>query len=129
MISSVASTLRWTLSLGAKFARVVPFFTVCIIGLTLVSQIAMLVASLLPLKVLILLGSDQIPGYFPRFFLRFGHDALIAVLSMLTFGVFLAHLLAEKLIDRLTAKATTHLMQMSQKIALFERQDEIAREA
>lgn len=129
MISSLANTLRWTLSLGSKFARVVPFATLFIIALTLVSQISMLVASLMPLKVVILLGSERIPSYFPDFLAVHGHHALIGLLSLITVAFFIIHLVSEKLIAWRIEKATARLLEMSQKMSLFERQEQIAQNA
>lgn len=129
MISSLANTLRWTLSLASKFARVVPFATLFIIALTLVSQISMLVASLMPLKVVILLGSEQIPSYFPDFLAGLGHHALIGLLSLITVAFFILHLVSEKLIAWGIENATSRLLKMSQKMSLFERQEQIAQNA
>ena len=129
MILSLVGTLRWTLSLGVKFAKVVPFSTSFIIGLTLVSQISMLVASLLPLKVVILLGSERIPSYFPDALVVYGHNVLIGLLSLVAIAFFLMHLLAERLITWWTEKATSHLLRMSNKMSLFENQEQVAKNA
>lgn len=122
-------TFRWSLSLGAKFVRVVPLHTLTIVLLTLVSQIATLLASFLPLKVVILLGSEGMPRYFPASFSQIDRDTLIASLSVATVGFFILVLLSERLIDMTTARSTRHLLAKSHKIVLFENQDEIAANA
>ena len=129
MFLSLVSTLRWILSLGSKFARVVPFSTIFIIGLTLVSQISMLIASLMPLKVVILLGTDEVPKYFPSFLSNYGHDVLIGLLSFATIAFFLLHIFSEKLITWRTEKSTSMLLIKSEKMSLFERQEQVAQNA
>ncbi|MCK0714443.1 hypothetical protein ACFO0U_13530 [Chromohalobacter sarecensis] len=121
--------LRWFLSLGAKFGRVVPLYSLVIVLFTLSSQVSALLASLLPLKVVILLGSDGIPSYFPASFADINRDILIGSLSAATLGFFLLYLLFERFINLATARATKHLLLKSQKIVLFDNQDETAANA
>lgn len=121
--------LRWWLSLAAKFARVVPLQTAFIIVLTLVSQVSSLLASFLPLKVVILLGSEHIPSYMPDSWAILGRDLLVACLSAAALGFFVLYLLIERLIGGVTARATQFLMGRSDKLEMFQNQQEIAREA
>lgn len=129
MISNIFGSLRWNLSLGAKFFRVVPFHTVEIVLLTLGSQVAAILASLLPLKVVILLGSDRIPQYFPDSLSNIDKNVLIGALSAATLGFFILHLFFEKVISAATKLAVGHLLGKSQKMVLFDNQGEIAAKA
>src|SRR5699024_1263303 len=97
--AALAVGLRWNASLGVKFLRVVPYATVIIVLLTLISQIAMLLASVLPLKVVLMLGSDGVPRYFPAFLTSLNRDVLIGVLTGGTIGFFIVHIISEKLIQ------------------------------
>lgn len=126
MIKKIFSTLRWSVSLGAKFFRVVPFYTSVIVMLTLVVQLSTVLSSFLPLKVIILLGSERMPHYFPPSFQALGRDTLVVLLSVATIGFFLLTLLASKLIDVVTARASETLLAKSHKLTLFENQDEVA---
>ncbi|UYG06025.1 hypothetical protein [Halomonas sp. M4R1S46] len=126
MLSTVISSLRWNGSLGAKFFRVVPLPTLLIVLLTLVSQIATLLASFLPLKVVILLGSESVPRYFPASFAKLDHDVLVVLLSLSTVGFFLLYLAVERLIAWTTGKSAQRLLAKSHKMVLFENQDELA---
>ena len=129
MMASVAQTLRWTVSLGAKFARVVPIQTSTIVCMTLVSQISSLLAFFLPLKVIILLGSERVPRYFPERLAALDWELLIGSLCLGTLGFYLLHLLAEQLIRSITTRASQRLLLRSHKMALFDNQDEVARDA
>lgn len=121
--------VRWFVSLGAKFARVVPLRTLCVVLFTLVSQIASILAFFLPLKIVILLGSEGKPRYFPAAFAQIDRDLLVVYLSLATVGFFLLHKFAEYSIERVTERATLSLMGRSQKIVMFENQYDVARNA
>ncbi|MFO7902640.1 MAG: hypothetical protein R6U98_08270 [Pirellulaceae bacterium] len=129
MINDVLRLLRWSVSLGAKFARVVPLQTSLIVLVTLVSQISALLAAFLPLKVVILLGSENIPRYIPEALAILGRDTLIVTLSVATVGFFVSHLLAERLIALITGLASQRLLEKSHKMVLFENQEETAARA
>ncbi len=126
MIGASIETLRWLASLGAKFARVAPGPTVVAVLATLVSQVAVLLAFFLPLKVLILLGSDGMPRYFPPVFEQFDRDRLVIWLSIATGVFYVLHLLAERVMSASSERGTSLLLQRSQKLVLFENQSEIA---
>ena len=126
MINDVYLAVKWFKSLSAKFFRVVPAFTFLIVLLTLVSQLSTLLASFLPLKVVIMLGSDGVPRYFPASFAAIDRDVLISLLSAGTIGFFLLQLLAEHFIKLVTSASTSRLLAKSQKAVLFENQEELA---
>lgn len=116
----------WLAMLGAKFAWVVPLRTSLVVLLTLFSQISHLLAFLLPLKIVILLGSDGIPRYFPSSFARLDRDLLVVLLALATVGFFLAHVIAERITDRVTKAAAGLLVERNKKLSLFENQDQVA---
>jgi hypothetical protein len=121
--------LKWLVSLGRKIAVVVLWKTALIVCLTLISQISAILASLLPLKVIILLGSDGMPRYIPESLAVYGKDTLIVAFSLVTAGFFITHLLIENVIGRVTNKAKDDLLKKSKKIIIFENQDDIAADA
>jgi len=125
----VLAALRWFISVGFKVYRVVPWATNLGVVCTLVSQIASLLASLLPLKVIILLGSERIPSYFPPLLQDHGKTALIVGLGGAALAFFAIHLLAEWLIARLAAYGARSLIAHSRKLALFENQEQLLSKA
>src|SRR5690625_4438492 len=129
MLNGVAATLRWCLSLGAKFIKEVPLRTQWIVLLTLVSQVSMLVASFLPLKVVIMLGSDRIPRYFPDAIRDYDRGQVLTLLSALAIAFFVLHNVSERLITTLTRSGSRRLLARSRKMVLFDNQDEIATQA
>lgn len=121
-----SASFSWLFTLGGKFFRVAPGPTLFVIPVTLVSQVSMLLASLLPLKVLILVGSDGVPHYFPPSLLQFDWNALVIALSVATPAFYFLHLAAEKLIYWASNIGAKRLLAQSKKVVLFEDQDEIA---
>jgi hypothetical protein len=86
----------------------------------------MLLATLLPLKIIILLGSDGIPRYFPASFAQYDRGQLIIWLSIATVAFYMAHLIAEKLVSICSSAGSRKLVSRTRKVALFDDQDELA---
>lgn len=126
MYSVVRNSLRWCLSLASKLTRVVFWHTALIVLLTLTSQLSMIFAFLLPLKVVILLGSEGVPVYFPDSLSLHGRDAIVLSLSLSAVAFYLTHLLSERLIGLITNRASNHILFHNKKVALFQNQDVVA---
>lgn len=126
MFKGMHTTMRWLISLGAKFVRVAPGATLLVVLATLVSQVAVLLAFFLPLKVVILLGSEGMPRYFPAAFAEVDRDFLVVSLSVATVAFYCLHLLAERVVRFGTDAGTRQLLARSHKMVLFENQNEAA---
>ncbi|ERI50953.1 hypothetical protein N878_01550 [Pseudomonas sp. EGD-AK9] len=129
MLSGLQSAVRWLMSLSRRLIGVVPGYTLFSVAATLFSQLALLLAFVLPLKVILLLGADGIPRYFPDQFKVFDRQSLILALSGLAMLLFLVHLLAERLIGQCIVAGSGKLLSRSRKMVLFENQDEMAAKA
>lgn len=121
--------LSWLLSLSKRLVKVLPGITACSVILTLLSHMALLVSFVLPLKVILLLGSDTIPRYFPSFLREYERQTLILVLSGLSVVLYLVHVGAERLVAMCISVGSHKILQRSRKIILFENQDDIASKA
>jgi hypothetical protein len=121
--------LRWNVRLAAKMLRAAPAATVGVVVFTLVSQLSMLVAFFLPLKVVILLGSDGLPSKLPGMLAQLDRDTLIVAMSVgaaLFYGV---HLVSNELIKILARSGAHTLTQRSSKQPLLARQQKLASQA
>lgn len=116
----------WFLSLGGKFFRVAPALTSMAVFFTILSQLLLLVGFLLPLKVVLLLGSDNVPRYFPDFMLAFSKERLVILLSVTSVLFYFGHLASDALAGRLSKRGAEKLVQRNRKMIMFERQDEIS---
>lgn len=119
-------TTGWCLSLGTKFLRVVPVTTLSVQVFTLLSQILLLLAFFLPLKVIILLGSEKIPNYFPTAMHSLKKDYLIFILSGAAAFCYVMYLACEIIIATLCKQGTKTLISKSSKLSLFENQEKVA---
>jgi hypothetical protein len=126
---SPLKSIRWYYSVSAKIARIVPGYTLALIIITLASQLSLLAASFLPLKAIILIGSPNIPEYFPNSWKILGRENLFIGLSIAAIASYFFHLLAEKLIRNLTETGSKNLLAHSSKMILFEDQENIANRA
>ncbi|QTN45228.1 hypothetical protein H7683_19915 [Ectopseudomonas mendocina] len=129
MLSELGAAARWLLSLSGRLIAVVPGLTFCSVIATVVSQSSLLLAFVLPLKVILLLGSVGVPHYFPEQFKAFDRQSLILLLSGSAVLLFLIHVLVERLIGIFVAIGSRKLISRSNKMVLFESQDDIAARA
>ncbi|WP_439253955.1 hypothetical protein [Pseudomonas monteilii] len=125
----IKATIGWCISLGVKFVRVVPIITLLVQISTLASQIFLLLAFFLPLKVIILLGSEKTPAYFPSILHTLEKDHLIYALTAAAALCYVAYLIAELATALLCRKGTQTLLARTSKLNLFENQDKIATNA
>lgn len=126
VLLDIGKALRWSITLGNKLLRVVPGYTAVGVVSSILSQFFLLAGFLLPLKVVLLLGSDTVPGYFPLFLREVGRDGLVVMLSIAAVGFYLTHLLMSKLVDISGAAGSRRLLVKSKKMAIFENQQDIA---
>jgi hypothetical protein len=126
LMSGVSKSLQWSVSLAGKFFRVVPVCTIVAVVATVFSQFFLLVGFLLPLKVVLLLGSEQVPHYFPVFLKDIGRDWLIIVLSFASVVFYSLHLFAASVVEQFSVFGAKRLLEKSKKMTIFEGQEEIA---
>lgn len=122
----IGNFFSWTLSMGAKLFRVVPKCTITVVFFTLTSQLALLLAFFLPLKVLILLGSSGMPRYLPETWKQVGLENLVIYLSAGAVGFYLIYLTTEKVIYFFVERGASSLLEKSRKISLFKDQNKIS---
>ena len=129
MIRPIFACLKWGSRLSAKFFWAAPAATSGVVFFTLVSQLSMLLAFFLPLKVIILLGSDGMPRYFPPAFEQFDRDMLIVSLTAATIAFYGLYLVAERVVEFGGERGSKTLLARSRKMVLFENQDALAARA
>jgi hypothetical protein len=120
---------RWMYSVANKITRIIPGLTLTIILLTLTAQISLLAASFLPLKAIILIGSPNIPSYFPEYLKEFERKDLFLLLCSTAALFYVFYLLSEALIKKLTKLGSERLILNSRKLILFDGQNDVASKA
>lgn len=96
----ISSAIYCYIATVKKFMGIKPWCTVRIVLVSLLSQAAMLVAFLLPIKVVILLGNPNIPSYFPEAWKTISRDQLVIGLAITAGVFFIISLLSQKKISK-----------------------------
>ncbi|MCQ4299672.1 hypothetical protein NAV11_07070 [Pseudomonas songnenensis] len=104
MKRGLLATQKSRIMFALKLLRASPGFSLGSIVVTLVSQVSMIISGVLPLKVIILIGSESIPSYFPSYISLFDRSQLIMFLVMLSVAFFVIHQLCEILNTRILTK-------------------------
>lgn len=126
LLKDILYTKNWVISIKKKFWKIVPISTASIVFFTIISQITFMIAFLLPIKIIMILGSGGIPRYIPEWMVQYGYETLIMNLSLLVFVFYILHALCEKLINILVDKGTIKLLSHTNKSSLFENQEQTA---
>lgn len=85
-----------------------------------------MISFLLPLKIIMLLGSSETPDYIPQWMSIYGYDTLIISLSFLVILFYLIHRFSERTIEKLVVSGSTKLLAHTKKSSLFENQEQVA---
>lgn len=103
-----------------------PFWTIFVIGATVVSTVAKLLAFLLPLKVVLLAGSEGVPRYFAFFIDAASKDAWIIGLAAGAIISYLTHLSLDSLVQRMALVGGNLVARKANKLALVGNQERTA---
>lgn len=125
LITLIKAYLGWAFSICRRIVALAGPQLGVVVVFTIVSQLARLLAFFLPVKIIILIGSDGVPRYFPRAFLDYEREPLVIWLGLATVCFYLTYLIAEKVVDIFTEQSAQRVLAHTAKLALFENQDEI----
>ncbi len=115
----------WVASLVRLCLYMAPYSTLFVILGTVLSQVLLLVTFLLPLKVLILIGSDKF-GMIEGFYPEITKNQFVVIFGVITVTFYLLALILEKMVgDRLQAEGL-QIMSMVSPIPGFNKSNETA---
>ncbi|MCP8899914.1 hypothetical protein [Gilvimarinus xylanilyticus] len=117
---------RWLFDLAKHLVGQTPGRSWAAIFTSLLGQACLMVAMLLPIKVVMLLGLDAIPSYMPEPLRSMTLEQLTLLLSGLTLVFYGVYLAGEKLTGRWIDSAATEVIGKTGKVVLFENQGDIA---
>lgn len=126
VMSSLQHTIRlalgWYYSLGRKFFSVTPVATIVGQAASLFSQTLLILSLFLPIKVLVLIGTDRVPDYYPAYLQSLEKTHLIVVLSILAVACYGLYAAAEVVVHLCSISGAKKLIDKSSKLKLFEHQ-------
>lgn len=118
---------RWSGAVYKKLFSIVPWRTAGVALFTLISQLSLLLAFFLPLKVIILMGSTGIPRYFPQAWANIERDLLVVLLSGAAVAFYTFYMISERVVDSIADKGAQIVVDKSKKMTLFAGQEEFSK--
>jgi len=125
----IFDSLQWFFLILKNFYSIVPIKTSLIFIFSILSQLSITIYFLLPLKILIILSSNKVPEYLFNYIDNINMSKLIIILTVLVFVFFVIHYFFERVIELLTNKACSDLLDKSNKTMMFNNQKDIATNA
>lgn len=122
LIVETRSTFQWVLQILGRFLRVVPGTTLALVVYLTAARITRLLAFLLPLKVILLAGSNGVPHYFRPFLANDQKQLGIAILSAAAIAFYAITLFLEGHTKRLSDRAGADLMSAAGVMSLVDNQ-------
>lgn len=127
LYQETADAFTWLARVIGAFWRAQPRITASVIGAPVLSRFTGLGAFLLPLKVLLLAGSQGVPRYFRAFMSEEDKFFWMIALSITAALLYLVTQYLKSLSDRLAEAGSTEVMNEANKLALFGTQNVIGR--
>jgi hypothetical protein len=128
LFTETAEFLAWFCRVLRTFLRVRPWTTIGIILMAACSRVMYVLASFMPLKVVLLAGSSGVPKYF-RFFMTAEHkEGWIIVLALGAVACYVMSVVLDALTDRLSVAGSEDVLQDSEAIPLVNNQQDVARD-
>lgn len=129
LVGSTFSAIAWINRVLGEFLRVRPWTTLSVLLSAALGRIFNLAAFFLPLKVILLVGSDGVPSYFRGFIQPEDRDAWILVIACGAVASYILFLLLERLSAMAAASASQDVLRGANVLTIFNMQDDIARDA
>ncbi|QKE65453.1 hypothetical protein HNE05_19490 [Aquipseudomonas campi] len=126
LIAGCFAVLSWLSSFIGRLVRLAPLQVLVSMLVSLCSQLFQILAFLLPLKVMILLGSSGVPSYFPQLLVGVERERLILLLAAIAVLLYLMHLLMDFIGAALARAGSERLIQQPQEGEELSRQRKIA---
>lgn len=124
--SSQAKFWPWFFKVLATFFKARPLATAAVIFTTTLEQVTSLLAMLLPLKVILLAGSEGVPRYFAFFIDPAEKGNWIIILSVATVAMFTASSIFETISRRLSQSVSGEVLETANEITVIANQEQKA---
>lgn len=121
-LKQTAEAIAWTGRVLAYLFQLIPGLAATVIYTALVSRITRMLAFLLPLKVILLAGSNGVPGYFHPFVGPDQKDLAVAILATLSIACYFANLICDTLTRKVSERGGDKLMAVSASMSVISNQ-------
>jgi len=118
LFRETAQLLAWLARIGTVFLRLRPLTTVTVIAASTLSRTMSILAFVLPLKIILLVGSDGVSQWFAPIVGPEGKDALVVALTAAAIISFFASIALDALTDHLAESTSHSVLQGSNELAV-----------
>ena len=122
MIKAKNQSLLLIFDLLKAFFRLSPLAFLSAVFMSLLSQVAFLLALLLPLKVIMLLSTNSVPDSFPDFLQTIPYDRIVVGLGVISVLFYLVGNGAQKITDLVITSQSQELAKATPKFEIYENQ-------
>lgn len=113
----------WFFKVLTVFFKARPLTTAAVIVTTISGQVTKFLSMILPLKVILLAGSEGVPGYFEFFISPENKDLWIVIFLVSIVTLFLVNYLLDNLSQRLAQSASGEIIETANEITLLADQE------
>lgn len=117
--------LGWAMSIGRRMISLAGPQIAVVVVTTIISQLARIFAFLLPLKIILLIGSPSVPRYFPSAFRDMDPQSLVIGLGLASVGFYVTYVVAEKILAHFTEQSAERVLAHTAKLTLWPQQAQI----
>lgn len=123
IISKQISFWPWFCKVLAAFFKARPLTTATVVLITTSGQVTKFLSMVLPLKVILLAGSDGVPRYFEFFISPNDKDLWIIAFVVATVALFILNYMLDNLSRRLSQSASGEILETANEITLLADQE------
>lgn len=126
LLTTSAGFLRWLVSLTARLLQVERGLTIKTVVTTALIQLLDVLVFLLPLKIILLLGSDGVPKYFQFFITEETRPLWVGILSGAIFILYAVTRILESGVDRWTRRGADSLIGLAERVPIASDESTVA---
>lgn len=127
--STSSSDRQWSFVIAWYFFKIAKRSFLKVSFLAIISKLSLIMALLLPLKVLLIVNSTEMPSYFPDFVDSFTKDQVILALTLSAMMLYVVHTVANKLELWSTSCEADEIIKKIDRLAQFQNQQSIVQAA
>ena len=125
LIKNSLSSVSWLRKLTRRILAVTPLNTVVSVLVTMAAQVFLVLAFLLPLKVVLLVAGEGIPRFLQGFVNQENRDAAIIFFATLAIACYGGYHLCQSIAQRNIRKGTSRLVGQAEKLSIFDEQAQL----
>lgn len=129
LIQATKAHIGWSISVWRKIRKLALSNALKVVASIILSQFCLVLAYFLPLKVILLVATEGVPWYLASFVTPESKNPFILLLATGAIAFYAAHMVLEYLVSRSVQRGSETLLASSNKMAVFDNQETVAKES